>query len=523
MHVQVPSVPHVNVGPPVVQHTVNPVIDHVNSTSGSAANRVNGVTGASNGGSSNNSSGTPGGGSGGGSQPGGSGSGSGGGNGGAGGGGGPAARARAAAARRATGRRVTAAIAHNRGTLGNAIAAAGGAPLNPSSGGPGGVFKPIRDVIKVIPDAVKVVIAGLIALALALILRSFFAERRTRRLENERLALLDDVGLLQRALLADVPDRVGALDTSVDYRPAEGPAAGGDFYDVFAMQDGRVGIIVGDVCGHGRDTLELSAFMRYTLRTHLTMGVQPRAALQNAARQLGNDPRAELTTVVLAVYDGAAGTLTYACAGHEPPVLIGAPSHKPVTVGSSPPIGVGMETGLRQTTVPLPPGSTAFFFTDGLVEARLGDGLLGRERVDEAARELGSGASAKALLERIAERADRAPDDMAACMIRAREDATRGDSARIEDLELEGVPGEEERAKGFLEACGMPPSAAQQILDQARAQVAEFGAAVLRVRLGPGEGRAEVLTSEPGVVRLEPNEGLPEDQGSLRPITRITA
>ena len=123
----------------------------------------------------------------------------------------------------------------------------------------------------------------------------------------------------------------------------------------------------------------------------------------------------------------------------------------------------------------------------------------------------------------MAERADRATDDMAACVIRARDDATRGDAARIEDLELEGVLGEEERAKGFLEACGMPPSAAQQILDQARAQVAEFGAAVLRVRLGPGEGRAEVLTSEPGVVRLEPNEGLPEDQGSLRPITRITA
>src|SRR5436309_15966678 len=58
VHVQVPSVPHVNVGPPVVQNTVNPVIDHVNSTGSSAANRVNGVTGASNnGGSSNNSSG----------------------------------------------------------------------------------------------------------------------------------------------------------------------------------------------------------------------------------------------------------------------------------------------------------------------------------------------------------------------------------------------------------------------------------------------------------------------------------
>jgi len=284
-----------------------------------------------------------------------------------------------------------------------------------------------------------------------------------------------------------------------------------------------VGIIVGDVCGHGRDTLVLSASMRHTLRTHMTMVREPREALQNAARQLGNDLRAELTTVVVAVYDGAAGTLTYACAGHEPPILLGAPAHKPVTIGSSPPVGAGMETGLRQTIVPLPPGSTAFFFTDGLVEARLGDGLFGRERVGDAARELGPGASAKALLERVAERVDRAPDDMAACVIRARDDATRGDTARIEDLELEGVPGEEERAKGFLEACGMPPAAAEQVLDQARTQVAEFGAAVLRVRLEKGEGSAEVLPTEPGVVRLEPNDAALEDQDSMRPITRISA
>ena len=519
VHVQLPpapSVPHVNIGPTVVQQTVNPVIDRVNSTTSSAANRVNRTI-------SHTSSGTPSG-AGGGPQSNGSGGRGGTGNRGGGGGtGGAAGGAGGAAARRATARRVTAAIAGTRGNLGNAIAAAGGAPLNPSSGGPGGVFKPIRDVIRVIPDAVKIVIAGLIALALALILRSFFAERRTRRLESERAELLGDFGLLQRALLANVPDRIGALDTSVDYRPADGPGAGGDFYDVVEMQDGRVGIIVGDVCGHGRDTLELSAFMRYTLRTHLTMGVEPREALQNAARQLGNDPRAELTTVVLAVYDGAAGSLTYACAGHEPPILVGAPAHDPVTVGSSPPIGVGMETGLRQTTVSLPPGSMAFFFTDGLVEARLGDGLLGRERVSEVARELGPGASAKALLERIADRADRAPDDMAACVIRARDDAKRGDTARIEDLELEGVPGEEERAGRFLEACGMPPAAADQVLDQARMEVAEFGAAVLRVQLDSREGRAEVLPCEPGVVRLEPNDRAIEDQDSLRPITRISA
>jgi hypothetical protein len=329
------------------------------------------------------------------------------------------------------------------------------------------------------------------------------------------------VGLLQKALLPDVPERIGSLEATVAYRPAEGPGAGGDFYDVFEMEGDRVAIIVGDVCGHGRQALAVTALMRYTLRAYLTAGGEPRAALQIAARALGNEPHAELTTVVLAVYDGHAGTLTYACAGHEPPILLGAPAHAPVTVGSSPPVGAGLETGLRQTTVPLPPGSMACFFTDGLVEARLGDGLLGRERVGDIARELGEDARADTLLTRIAERADRAHDDMAACIIRACPEAPVAESLRVEDLELDGAPEDEERAHGFLVACGMPAEAAETILASARATVGEFGAAVLRVRLGTGEGRAEVIPCQP--VRLPATGNGSSGPSPLASIPRISA
>jgi hypothetical protein len=282
-----------------------------------------------------------------------------------------------------------------------------------------------------------------------------------------------------------------------------------------------VAIIVGDVCGHGRQALAVTALMRYTLRAYLTAGGEPRAALQVAARALENEPHAELTTVVLAVYDGREGTLTYACAGHEPPILLGAPAHAPVTVGSSPPIGAGTETGLRQTKVALPPGATACFFTDGLVEARLGDGLLGRERVADIARELGTGARADALLDRIAQRADRAPDDMAACIVRANDDATRGEApTRIEELELDGAPEDEERARAFLAACGMPASTAGTVLKSARARVAEFGAALLRVTLATEEGRAEVIPYEPGI-KLEAN-GHGNGNGAQSPLRSIT-
>ncbi|HEX8075187.1 MAG TPA: SpoIIE family protein phosphatase, partial [Thermoleophilaceae bacterium] len=163
----------------------------------------------------------------------------------------------------------------------------------------------------------------------------------------------------------------------------------------------------------------------------------------------------------------------------------------------SPPLGGFMPTGHRQTTVPLPPGSAACFFTDGLVEARLGDGLLGRERLAEIAGDLDGHAPAEALLVRIAEEADRAPDDMAACIVRATDDARQAAGTRVEDLELEGGSADEERAHAFLTACGMPEAQVATALRSASGAVAEFGGAILRVHLDGAEGRAEVVPREP--------------------------
>ena len=86
-------------------------------------------------------------------------------------------------------------------------------------------------------------------------------------------------------------------------------------------------------------------------------------------------------------------------------------------MASSPPIGIG-RTGLRETSVPLRTGSVACLFTDGLLEARLGDGLFGRERLTAMVAELGPEEQADALLEFVIAAADEAPDDMAVVLIR---------------------------------------------------------------------------------------------------------
>jgi hypothetical protein len=155
-----------------------------------------------------------------------------------------------------------------------------------------------------------------------------------------------------------------------------------------------------------------------------------------------------------------------------------------------------MATGHRQTTVPLPPGSAACFFTDGLVEARLGEKMMGRGRLTELVTELAPGEGAQLLLKRLAAAADRAPDDMAACLVRTRGDAVDTRDGRIEEVEADAAELAGDRVLAFLTACGLPPAGAEETLQAARAKASEFGGAVLRVHASGAGGRVEILPSE---------------------------
>jgi hypothetical protein len=219
-------------------------------------------------------------------------------------------------------------------------------------------------------------------------------------------------------------------------------------------------------------------------------------ALQVAGRALDGDPDGALTTVVLAAYDPAAGTLTYACAGHEPPIVLGPAAYEPVTAFSAPPLGGFMATGQRQTTVALPPGSSVCFFTDGLVEARLGDDMIGRERLSEILGELEPDSGAQLLLERLAASADRAPDDMAACLVRASDDAVDAAPVRMEELEVDAAELDDDRVVRFLAACGVAAPMAADAVRTARAKAAEFGGALVRVEIQGPERRVDIAPRE---------------------------
>ena len=186
------------------------------------------------------------------------------------------------------------------------------------------IIRSVPQFVNEVPTALKAGLAVAGVLAALLGFAALMTMLRNRSLDRQRRELLQEVGLLQSALLPPVPDHVGGLRTSVAYRPADGPGAGGDFYDVLPLPGGRVGFILGDVSGHGRGALARTAFMRYTLRAYLEAGLEPRVALQVAGRVIDENLGGDFATVLLAVHDPETGSLTYATAGHPAPIVVGS-------------------------------------------------------------------------------------------------------------------------------------------------------------------------------------------------------
>jgi hypothetical protein len=359
------------------------------------------------------------------------------------------------------------------------------------------IVRTVTQIVGVIPTALWLLIGVLGLAAMAFAIASRVASGRARRLDRQRRALLEDVGLLQAALLPELPERLGPVATSAAYRPASGPGAGGDFYDVFALPEGLLAVIVGDVSGHGREALPHTTLLRYTLRAYMEAGLAPREALRAAAPALERQLGGSFATVVLASWDPRARRLTYACAGHPHPIVSGLDPFKSIIAASAPPIGAGNATGSRQTVMAIPGAGTACFYTDGVIEARASGELYGPARLAAAlasvrAEHAGTAAAASELLDRVAAETDRRPDDMAACLL---ELAGEEEEPRIlsEQLVLDAHDAAGKRARRFLEAAGVTGRELDATLERARTIAAEHGSALLEIDLGGERPRVSVL------------------------------
>jgi serine phosphatase RsbU (regulator of sigma subunit) len=360
----------------------------------------------------------------------------------------------------------------------------------------GAAARTIETIVHAVPTPIWIALGVLSLLALALGARTVAAGRRARALARDRERLLHDVESLERALLPAVPEQIGGLATSVAYRSSDGPAAGGDFYDAFELPDGRVAVLIGDVSGHGAEALESTNSVRSQLHGLLEAGISPRAAIAMVGERAPVQLAGRFTTVVVAVHDPAAGTLTYAAAGHPPPIIVAPGADELLSTGASPPIGVGLRTGVRETTVAVPAGAVICLYTDGVVEARAGGAMLGRARLETMVGELGPDDAALELLERVVAEADEASDDLTVCLLRSVAGSASAPSPHVEMLEIDSDDLDSGFARRFLAACGVPAGRVVVAIDHARTTVESQGRALLEVTVADGRAAASVAAPE---------------------------
>jgi anti-anti-sigma factor len=191
----------------------------------------------------------------------------------------------------------------------------------------------------------------------------------------ERAALADVrrevADTLQRSLLPARLPQLDRLEVVTRYLPAgEGMAAGGDWYDVHRLRDGRVALAVGDVVGNGATAAAAMGQLRSSLATLLLAGHPPAEALELLDLFADEVPGAGVCTVACLQLEPATGRLTYSRAGHPPPLVVDGQGAAFLDEGRGPALGLPGR-GLRpQATATVPPGATLLLFTDGLVECR---------------------------------------------------------------------------------------------------------------------------------------------------------
>lgn len=176
---------------------------------------------------------------------------------------------------------------------------------------------------------------------------------------------------LQLGLLGGALPEFDGVVVAAAYRP--GTAAlevGGDWYDAFRLPSGALGLVVGDVVGHGLEAAVAMGQLRGALSALAQTGA-PSRILEQLDAFVETVPEAATATIAYVELDPASGRIQYACAGHPPPLVVSPDGHtRFLWDGRSAPLGSTLGDVREQATDVLEDGETLVLYTDGLVERR---------------------------------------------------------------------------------------------------------------------------------------------------------
>jgi serine phosphatase RsbU (regulator of sigma subunit) len=183
---------------------------------------------------------------------------------------------------------------------------------------------------------------------------------------------------LQRSLLpSSLPAAEGAV-MSARYVPGDG-AVGGDWYDVFVLPSGELGLVMGDVTGSGLQAAVIMGRMRSALRAYALETSDPAEVLARLDRKMQYFEPGIAATVLYAVFDSDLDRVRICSAGHYPPVV--AVPGQAAALADIPAgllIGVALDVPREVASLKITPGMLLCFYTDGLIERRehsIDDGL----------------------------------------------------------------------------------------------------------------------------------------------------
>ena len=195
--------------------------------------------------------------------------------------------------------------------------------------------------------------------------RAALAVQSLRALEDRAA-----VAALQRSLLPSALPAVDGVEVAARYVPGDGQV-GGDWYDVFLLPWGELGVVVGDVAGSGLGGAVIMGRIRSALRAYALEFPDPADVVRKLDRKMQYFEGEVMATLSYALLDPVSGRLRISSAGHFPPV-IAAPGQRGALaeIAVDAPIGVADPFRRQVTALTLVPGAVLCFFTDGLVERR---------------------------------------------------------------------------------------------------------------------------------------------------------
>lgn len=229
-------------------------------------------------------------------------------------------------------------------------------------------FQFVRDAEAFDEDSLElfVMVANLSGTATRNLVAVQEAERATRRLT----AQFEEVARVQQSLLPRTLPDIPGLSVATSYLTSD--QAGGDYYDFFPFEDGRWGILIADVAGHGAAAATVMAMLHAILHAYEGSGIHPHLVLEHAnSRLVAAGLEGAFTTAFLAVFDPATGEFQFSRAGHNPPRWKRGATGQVISLDEAGtlPLGVFEPLGATSASIRLEPGDTVVLYTDGITEA----------------------------------------------------------------------------------------------------------------------------------------------------------